>query len=116
VGVLPVVVIVRVEVKVTSTGLGLKEADAPVGSPEMTLRVTGSSPLPLRANEIGYVVELSGEIGPGDCAPTTTLRIWFESVNVVCAWETEPTAVRLNLTSRSCVSVTNELSEIFPLA
>ena len=38
------------------------------------------------------------------------------SVNFVCAWETEPTAVRVSLIPASFQSVVNELLEIFPLA
>jgi hypothetical protein len=39
---------------------------------------------------------------------------WPASVNVVCAWEVEPTAVRVNFTLRSWKSVVNELSEKVP--
>src|SRR6266487_1405486 len=38
------------------------------------------------------------------------------SVNFICAWETEPTAVRVSLIPASFQSVVNELLEIFPLA
>src|ERR1700690_4221511 len=38
------------------------------------------------------------------------------SVNIICARETEPTAVSVNFTFRSCASVVNQRSEIFPLA
>jgi len=46
-GVAPVVVIVSVEVPVTSTGFGEKLAEAPVGSPLVTESITESAPLPL---------------------------------------------------------------------
>jgi hypothetical protein len=45
-GVEPVVLMVSVEVPLTSTGLGLKLALAPVGRPEITDKVTESAPLP----------------------------------------------------------------------
>ena len=44
-----------------------------------------------------------------------TVSVPEASVNVVCAWETEPTAVRVILIFKSAASVLNELLEIFPL-
>ena len=61
----------------------------------------------------GSEVRFAGVPVVGDVIVTVTFAL---SINVVCAWETEPTAVRVNFTLRSWESVTNELSEIFPLA
>ena len=77
------VVIVKVEVPVTSGVVGLKQDDGAglhVGTPagcdgdqELMVRATGSAPLPLEVNDIVYAAELPLATGLGDCGPTTTL-------------------------------------------
>src|SRR5438552_7346666 len=49
-GVLPVVVIVSVEDAATSTGLGLNDADVPVGKAPTMLRVRPRAPFPFDVN------------------------------------------------------------------
>ena len=58
------------------------------------------------------LVTLPLPVGP----VAVTLSLGDASVNVIWAWETEPTAVRVIFMFASAASVLNELLEIFPLA
>ena len=89
-GVALVVLMVRVEVLelwlgVNDTGFVENDAEAPVGSAVVTLRVAVKAPLdPLpepRFTVIVYVAELAGHRSAGDCAPMVTDPTFGESVN-----------------------------------
>ena len=104
-GVIPAVVL-TVKVVVTSVpalvivfaglvpGTGANEALAPPGNPDVLRTASHGSLLPWNETVTEYVAELPAETGLGDCAPTALILFGFASVNVVCAWETLPTAVK----------------------
>ena len=104
-GVIPAVVL-TVKLVVTSApalvivfaglvpGTGANEALAPAGNPDVLRTASHESLLPWNETVTEYVAELPAETGLGDCAPTAVIFIGFASVNVVCAWEMLPTAVK----------------------
>jgi hypothetical protein len=111
-------VVVAGEPELPVTELDPNVGVAPAGRPVIVkLAVQFVVPLvPAKVTVTGlYVAVPPEEIWLGLCAPNVT-ALGLLSMNVVCACETEPTAVRVNLILRSCTSVVNELSEIFPLA